>query len=82
MTTTSHALKDELRANLFSLAEACPVEGCNPQDCPLYLFRKLKRPQRLEWCNALSEDDLVYLATYHHICFKTKLALKPIEDIR
>ena len=81
MTTASHQLKDELRASLFSLTEACPVDECNPKDCPLYLLRKMKRPQRLEWFNALSEDDLVYLASYHHICLKTKLALKSVEDI-
>ncbi len=75
-TTSSHSLKDELRDTLLSLAEVCPVVECNPKDCPLYLLRKMKRPQRLKWFNALDEDDLVYLAMYHHVCLNTKATFK------
>jgi hypothetical protein len=76
MNTTSHRQKDELRAGLFSLVAACPVDECNPEDCPLYLLRQMKPTEQLERFSALDEDDLRYLATYHHICFHTKLALK------
>ena len=63
----------ELRASLLELSEVCPFDQCNPPDCPLYLLRKLKRDQRLAWFNALSAEDLSYLATYHHICLGIKL---------
>jgi len=67
---------DELRASLLSLAEVCPVEECNPQDCPLYQLRKKKFTERLKWLNALSEADLSYLAAYHAVCSNLKLAEK------
>jgi uncharacterized protein with von Willebrand factor type A (vWA) domain len=77
MATIRHPPKDKLRANLRSLVEFCSVDKSNPKDCPLYLLRQMERPQRLAWINALPEDDLVYLATYHHICLNTKTAFKP-----
>jgi hypothetical protein len=73
---TSQRQHAELRASLFSLAVACPVNECNPEDCPLFLVRKMKPAQRLQWLDALSMEDLVYVATYHHVCLKTKLAMK------
>lgn len=78
MQTTSQLQKDELRVNLISLTEACPLDKCDAEDCPLYALRKMKPRQRLQWFNALTEDDLIYLATYHHICLTTKLALKEL----
>jgi hypothetical protein len=80
LKTTSQRGKDELRASLLSLAKACPVDGCNPKDCPLYSLRKMEPRQRLQWFNALSEDDLVYLATYHHVCMNIKVTLKSDEN--
>ena len=65
--------KEELRANLLELTEACPFHHANPEDCPLFLLRKMKLRERLKWFNALTENDLVYLATYHRVCFTTKL---------
>jgi len=79
MTTMSHPPKEELRAELRPLIEFSPVDKSNPKDCPLHLLRKAKRPQRLEWLNALDEDDLAYLAAYHHVCLHTKTASKPEE---
>jgi hypothetical protein len=81
MAKTSHLLKDKLRANLRSLVEFCPVDQCNPKDCPLYLLRQMERPRRLKWFNALNEDDLVYLATYHHFCLTAKTAFKPEPQV-
>lgn len=72
MATISHPLTDELRANLRSLVESCPTGEKNPQVCPLYLLRQMEHPRRWELFNALNEDDLVYLAAYHHICLNTK----------
>jgi hypothetical protein len=76
LKTVSQRGTDELRANLFSLAQACPVDKLNPADCPLYLLRKMKPRQQRQWFNALNEDDLVFLATYHHVCMNIKVALK------
>ena len=76
MATISHPLKDELRASLRSLVKSCPAGESNPKDCPLYLLRQVENPRRWGLFNALNEDDLVYLATYHHICLNTKTALK------
>jgi len=76
LKTASQRRKDELRASLLSLAKNCPVDECNPKDCPLYSLRKMEPMQRLQWFNALTEDDLVYLATYHHVCMDIKVALK------
>ena len=73
---TIQRLHDEIRICLISLAEACPVDGCNPEDCPLYLLRKMKCDRRLAWINALEEDDLPYLALYHHVCMDLKLLSK------
>jgi len=80
LKTASQRRKDELRATLLSLTKACPVDECNPKDCPLYSVRKMEPMQRLQWFNALSEDDLVYLATYHHVCMNIKVALKSGEN--
>ena len=65
--------KKELRANLLELTEACPSHDANPEDCPLFLLRKMKPRKRLHWFNALTDNDLVYLATYHRVCFTTKV---------
>jgi hypothetical protein len=65
--------KKELRANLLELTEACPFHHANPEDCPLFQLRKMKPKKRLQWFNALTEDDLGYLATYHRVCFTTKV---------
>ena len=77
----SSSRKEELRASLIPLAEACPVDGCNPEDCPLYKVRKMAQSMRLKWFRALTEDDLVFLATYHHVCFSHKLAQKLSERV-
>ncbi len=66
--------KDKLRRNLLVLGKACPFHVDNPEDCPLSELRKLPRKERLEWFKELSEDDLVYLATYHEVCLGVKVA--------
>ena len=65
--------KKALRDNLVALLEVCPFHRSNPEECPLFELRKMKPAQRLQWFDALAEDDLVYLATYHHICLSTKM---------
>ena len=66
--------KSELRANLFKLAEACPFHIANPEDCPLFPFRKMTPRKRLSYVNALSKADLAYLANYHRVCIRIKTA--------
>jgi len=76
LKTDSQRRKAELRASLLSLTKACPVDECNPKDCLLYSLRQMEPMQRLQWFNTLTEDDLVYLATYHHVCMSIKMAPK------
>jgi hypothetical protein len=64
--------KNQLRADLLELAKACPFHRSKPEDCPLAALRKMKSTERLQWFNALAEDDLLYLATYHRVCFAIK----------
>ena len=64
---------DALRASLMELIEVCPVEQCNPSDCPLFLLRILERRQRLHWIKSLERTDLEYLAAYHHICMNVRI---------
>lgn len=65
---------DELRLTLMEVLEVCPVDRCNPADCPLFPLRKMPRRERLRWFNALSQADLQYLAAYHRVCMGLKLA--------
>ena len=66
--------KSELRANLLKLSEACPFHIENPEDCPLFPLRKMTRRKRLSYVNALSKADLAYLANYHGVCLRIKMA--------
>ena len=63
----------ELRASLLELSGACHFDQTNPQDCPLFPLRKRGPTRRLQWFNALTEDDLGYLAAYHRVCLTTKV---------
>ena len=67
-----HKEQNELRANLLKLSEGCPFHLANPEDCPLFALRRMKPAKRLEWINALSGNDLVYLATYHRVCLRMR----------
>jgi len=65
--------RTEIRSALLELAPCCPFGHGNPSDCPLYEVRQLNPSQRLEWFDALDDEDLSYLAMYHHICLGIKL---------
>jgi hypothetical protein len=69
----------ELRDNILSLAMSCPVAHCNPDDCPLYRIRQLELSSRLEWFRNLTDEELIYLNTYHFICMKTKADAQLVE---
>jgi hypothetical protein len=74
--------RSELRANLLALSEACPFDHSNPEDCPLFKLRKLKPRERVQWFNALDENDLAYLATYHQVCLTTKVEARATQCFR
>jgi hypothetical protein len=81
MATRGKALKrgvtcgrqDTLRDQLSDLTLACPLHRDNPQDCPLFPLRNMPSKKRNQWFAALSDDDLAYLAAYHHVCLAVKL---------
>lgn len=68
MTEQPRRQHDELRASLSALMDCCPVDQCNPVDCPLFALRKMERREREQWFEALNEADLGYLAAYHYEC--------------
>jgi hypothetical protein len=68
MTAQPRRQHDELRASLSALMDCCPVDQCNPVDCPLFALRKMERREREQWFEALNEADLKYLAAYHYVC--------------
>jgi len=80
MTTKTQASMRGLRKSLRELADVCPVEECNPRDCPLSEVRKLKPAARLRWINDLSEADLRFLATYHHVCMNIMILEHPVDE--
>ena len=72
MTELRESLLFELRSSVLELSKVCPVDDCNPEDCPLFALRQMEPEQRLEWLRALSQEDLSYLAVYHHVCMRLK----------
>ncbi len=73
MRTTSRRDKARLQRRLLELTKACPFDQCNPIECPLYELRVMRRGEALDWLKSLAEDDLRYLASYHYVCFATKV---------
>lgn len=63
----------------MELIHGCPLDLCNPEDCPLYQVRQLSYNRRIEWFNALPPEDLEYLAAYHYVCMKVKLQAHQAE---
>lgn len=74
--------RDALRSNVLLVAEACPVEGCHPMECPLHSFRLLGTAARWEWVDALKEDELSYISAYCHVCFDMKQKREPPRAVR
>jgi len=71
------AMTKQQRADLLDsipqVAMGCPVERCNPIDCPLHMVRKMDLPHRVDWFYSLNNDDLSYLVSYHNVCLNNKL---------
>lgn len=72
-TKMKSSQRDELWTSLISLAECCPVNEGNPEDCLLFRVRKMKPSARLNWLDGLAKDDLSFIAAYHHICLNVRL---------
>jgi hypothetical protein len=70
---TRQSREDQRWASLISLAKRCPVGERNPEDCPLFSIRKMKPMARLNWFKGLPEEDLGFIAAYHHVCMNLKL---------
>jgi hypothetical protein len=72
MKSTKQLLANKLCEELKPLSQACPLPPCNP-DCPMHQLRNMLAKPRLRWLATLSEEDLKFLAAYHHVCAKTTL---------
>jgi hypothetical protein len=80
METTSSGTTpspDDLRTGLLEVLNVCPVDQCNPADCPLYPLREMDFARRLQWFNALNRSDLEYLAAYHYVCLRLRAGESP-----
>jgi hypothetical protein len=73
MSAKTDTRRNQLRANLLALSEACPFDHRNPSDCPLFELRKMKPRQRVQWFKVLDAHDLAFLAAYHQVCLTTKI---------
>ena len=63
----------QLRESLRELSESCPFHRSNPEDCPLFALRRMPCAEIRQWVNSLSEDELTYLAVYHHTCLRLEV---------
>lgn len=82
MDKISKQKRSELQDNVLSLAMTCPMEQCNPSNCPLFQVRQMELRKRLQWFKALTDEDLAYLNAYHYVCMKIKLEAQPVEASR
>ena len=62
----------KLQAELKSILDSCPLKPCD-SDCPLYDLRKMFCETRQQWLASLTEEDLIFLTAYHHVCEKVGL---------
>jgi hypothetical protein len=76
----SQGQDDGLRGYVLGLADACPVVHDNPCDCPLFPLRKMPRKDRLIWLTALTEEEALFLAAYHHVCLGITMESDPPTD--
>ncbi len=82
MVSTPHQQRNELQAYLLELSEACPLDLCNPEDCPFFTVRKMDRRERSRWFDALEEKDLTFLAFYHYTCLDTRVESELVKVSR
>jgi len=59
-----------LKKAIAGLVKACPMSIDNPSLCPLHPVRKKGRTLRTRWLDALTVEDMAYIADYHKVCLK------------
>ena len=79
MNTLDQADEKRLREAVLGLVKECPVKNRNPDDCILHAVRQMSAKDRLCWLNALSADELAFLAAYHQVCMETKMEMEMIQ---
>jgi len=70
---TRQSRSDLLRASLISLTSAAQGLNAIPRTARCSGSEKMKPSARLQWFQALTEEDLDFLAAYHHVCMNVKL---------
>ena len=54
---------------------------CQADECPLFAVRQLPPGERAAWFDRLSEEDLTYLAAYHHVYWGLKMGPETVAGI-
>jgi hypothetical protein len=72
MKSTKQLLANKLCEELKPLSQGCPLPPCNG-DCLMHQLRNMLAKPRLRWFATLSEEDLMFLAAYRHVCAKKTL---------
>jgi hypothetical protein len=80
MKPKSEKAKKALRDSALSLTKHCPVDGTNPDDCPLHGVRQLGPVRSCQWIHDLTTDDLSYLNAYHAICERIRMESRGGQD--
>lgn len=66
---------EDLRARVFGLLVACPLEvrgtGAASEICTLDWIRPLHLRERAAWVDSLSIEELQRIVTEHEECFKS-----------
>jgi hypothetical protein len=65
---TNH--RNQFLSIVLKLTVACPHDNSNPPYCPLHEVRKLSVEERMKWAEALSDEEMQYLGTYHQVCLQ------------
>ena len=63
----------KLHGKIVALSVACPVDECNPVECPLHEVRKMTLRERYEWSKSISEDEAIKLVQHHIKCVEEKI---------
>jgi hypothetical protein len=62
------ARRIRLEQQAAALVRNCPVDGTNPDCCPLCELRVQPLAKRKTWLENLTDEELHYLLTYHATC--------------
>ena len=75
----------ERRKELLELLEKCPVQGDNPDSCPLHAIRNSGVEARAKWVANLSDSELDGVYEHHCRCYMQQISDRienKIEGIR